>query len=71
MATPTCYSPPALARLLGVAEETVYRWLRSGKVPPPSIAFGATRAFDADQVETIRRWYESRKSETRANQAQS
>lgn len=62
MATPTYLSPPALARMLGVAEETVYRWIRSGAIPQPSISLGGIRGYSRDAAETIRLWYDSRRS---------
>lgn len=55
-------SPPAIARLLGVAEETVYRWIRRGAIPPPTISLGGTRGYTHEMANQIVRWFRAGKS---------
>lgn len=59
------YSPPALARALRVSDRSVYRWLRAGLIESPRSRVGATRAFDEEQVQSIRDWHEGRKADVR------
>ena len=58
------YSPPALARLLGVAEATVYRWIREGRIPAPSITLGGARGYESSAVSEIQSWHRERSYDT-------
>ena len=57
----TLLSPPALARHLGVAEQTVYRWIRAGRIPPPSVSLGGTRGYALSEVSEIEDWHERKR----------
>ena len=53
-------TPPALARQLGVAEATVYRWIKAGTIPQPTISLGGARGYTSQQVAAVREWYDRR-----------
>lgn len=51
------FTANALARRLGVAELTVRRWIKSDRIPSPSISLGNARGYTLEQVEQIAEWY--------------
>jgi hypothetical protein len=59
----TLLSAAALARSLDVAQETVYRWIRSGTIPPPG--------YEPDAVTSISDWWSARRRERSARRGAS
>ena len=54
-------TPPALARRLGVAEATVYRWINKGTIPTPAISLGGCRGYTMSAANEIAEWWEERR----------
>ncbi len=42
---------------LGVSMETIKRWIKLGKIPPPVINFGQGEGWHPEEVRKIRAWY--------------
>ena len=59
-----CVTLPALASKLGVADITIYRWLRSGKLPPPDVSVGLYRGYSSESVIEIEEWFQARSRKT-------
>jgi predicted site-specific integrase-resolvase len=58
----TYLSPAGLSRKLGVAESTMYRWLRAGRIPLPTLLLGAARGYSPEAIREITSWYQTRRS---------
>lgn len=48
-----------LAAILGVTGQTIYNWLRAGKIPEPARTPGGQRMFKERDIEVIRRLREA------------